>query len=181
MNSLKNAHPYVLAPHINSQVFQNFFTHLSNGGTLGIFPEGGLHDRPNLLPLKPDVAIMALCAAAQSTDPNQVIQVVSVGLKYFHPLRFRSRVVIEYGKSIAVTKKDGEFYEKNPSSVVKKMLEMITLRLKKITVSCHEYDTLLVIQAARRLYVTANREMTPLPVVVEINRRLLIGYREYAG
>lgn len=181
LDGLRDGHPYVLAPHIdNRQVFQNVFDHLNGGGCLGIFPEGGLHDRPNLLPLKPGVAIMALGAAAHSKDPNQVVNIVPVGLNYFHAHRFRSRVVIEYGKPIAVTKQDGEKYEKNPRAVVDKMLELITLRLKEITVSCDDYDTLIAIQAARRLYLSADRESIPLPVVVEMNRRLLNGYQKFS-
>lgn len=181
MDGLKNGHPYVLAPHIdNLKVFQNVFNHLNKGGALGIFPEGGLHDRPGLLPLKPGVAIMALGAAAQSTDPDQVINIVPVGLNYFHAHRFRSRVVIEFGRPIAVTKIDGEMYQKNPRNVVNKMLDLITLRLKELTVSCDDYDTLIAIQAARRLYFSANREEIPLPVVVEMNRRLLKGYQKFS-
>lgn len=181
LNGLKNGHPYVLAPHIdNLKVFQNVFDHLNKGGALGIFPEGGLHDRPGLLPLKPGVAIMALGAAAQSSDPDQVVNIVPVGLNYFHAHRFRSRVVIEYGKPIAVTKRDGELYQKNPRNVVNKMLDLITLKLKELTVSCEDYDTLIAIQAARRLYFSASREDIPLPVVVEMNRRLLKGYQKYS-
>lgn len=181
LNGLKNGHPYVLAPHIdNTKVFKNVFHHLNKGGALGIFPEGGLHDRPNLLPLKPGVAIMALGAAAESTDPDQVVNIVPVGLNYFHAHRFRSRVVIEYGKPIAVTKKDGELYQQNPRNVVNKMLDLITLRLKELTVSCDDYDTLIAIQAARRLYFSANRDSIPLPVVIQMNRRLLSGYQKYS-
>lgn len=181
MDGLRDGHPYVLAPHIdNRQVFQNVFDHLNDGGCLGIFPEGGLHDRPNLLPLKPGVAIMALGAVAHSNDPNQVVNIVPVGLNYFHAHRFRSRVVIEYGKPIAVTKQDGENYEKNPRTVVNQMLELITLRLKEITVSCDDYETLIAIQAARRLYLSTDRESIPLPVVVEMNRRLLNGYQKFS-
>lgn len=181
LDGLKDGHPYVLAPHIdNRQVFQNVFDHLNGEGCLGIFPEGGLHDRPNLLPLKPGVAIMALGAAAHSKDPNQIVNIVPVGLNYFHAHRFRSRVVIEYGKPIAVTKEDGQNYEKNPRNVVNQMLDLITLRLKEITVSCDDYDTLIAIQAARRLYLSADRESIPLPVVVEMNRRLLNGYQKFS-
>lgn len=181
LHGLKFGHPYVLAPHIdNRKVFQHVFAHLNEGGALGIFPEGGLHDRPNLLPLKPGVAIMALGAAAQSTDLNQVVSIVPVGLNYFHAHRFRSRVVIEYGKPIAVTKNDGELYEKSPRNVVNKLLDCINLRLNELTVSCDDFDTLIAVQAARRLYFSADRETLPLTLVVEMNRRLLSGYQQFS-
>ena len=33
---------------------------LVKGGTVGIFPEGGSHDRTSMLPFKPGIAVMAL-------------------------------------------------------------------------------------------------------------------------
>lgn len=178
---LKNGTSFKTAPHIdNHQVFDNVFNHLNKGKTLGIFPEGGLHDRPGLLPLKPGVGIMALGAVSKSDDPNAVVNIIPVGLNYFHAHRFRSRVVVEYGKPIRVTKKDSEMYEQNPRDVVNKLIDLITLRLKEVTVTCDDFDTLMVIQAARRLYTSVNREHIPLPLVVEMNRRLMKGYQKYS-
>lgn len=172
---------YKLAPHIDKhQLFQNVFNHLNAGNVFGIFPEGGLHDRPTLLPLKPGVAIMALGAVAQATDPNQEVKIVPVGLNYFHAHKFRSRVVVEFGKPIVVTKKDGEEYEKNPHKVVDLLLDLITLRVREVTLNCDDFDTLMTINAARRLYTSQQRKNIPLPLVVEMSRRILRGYEKYA-
>ena len=44
---------YKLAPKIDqSKVYDAVFRRLSDGGCVGIFPEGGSHDRTELLPLK---------------------------------------------------------------------------------------------------------------------------------
>lgn len=180
MSALTDGSTYVLAPYINNHhVFSEVFDHLNSNKALGIFPEGGLHDRPTLLPLKPGVAIMALGAVAKSDDPDQTVNIVPVGLNYFHAHKFRSRVVIEFGKPIVVTKEDAAAYEKNSREVVNRFLELIMLRLKEVTVTCDDYDTLIAIQAARRLYVSSNRELVPLPLVVEMNRRLIRGYQQY--
>lgn len=41
------------APHVDqSAVYKAVFSRLDHGGCIGIFPEGGSHDRPELLPLK---------------------------------------------------------------------------------------------------------------------------------
>lgn len=178
---LKEGTQFVAAPHIdNHKVFQSVFDHLNAGKVLGIFPEGGLHDRPTLLPLKPGVAIMALGAVSQSGNPDAEVNIIPVGLNYFHPHKFRSRVVVEFGKPIRVTKQDGTQYEKDSRQVVNKLLDLITLRLKEVTVTCDDYDTLMAIQAARRLYTSAQRESIPLPLVVEMNRRLIQGYQKYS-
>lgn len=182
IDMLTNGTPYKTAPHVdNHQVFNSVFEHLNKGKAMGIFPEGGLHDRPGLLPLKPGVGIMALGAVLKSEDPNAVVNIIPVGLNYFHPHRFRSRVVVEYGKPIRVTKKDGEKYEQNSREVVNRLIDLITLRLKEVTVTCDDFDTLMVIQAARRLYTSVNREHIPLPLVVEMNRRLMKGYQKYSN
>jgi glycerol-3-phosphate O-acyltransferase / dihydroxyacetone phosphate acyltransferase len=44
---------YGVAPKIDqSGVYNSVFQTLENGGSVGIFPEGGSHDRPELLPFK---------------------------------------------------------------------------------------------------------------------------------
>lgn len=181
IDRLTNGTAYKVAPHVdNNVVFQNVFNHLNGGKVLGIFPEGGSHDRPDLLPLKPGVAIMALGAASASLDAHAVINVIPVGMNYFHPHRFRSRAVIEFGKPIRVDKKRSKMYEDNSKAAVDALLETITLGLREVTVTCTDYDTLMALQAARRLYTSARREQIPLPMIVEMNRRLVRGYEKYA-
>eukprot|EP01051_Picozoa_sp_SAG22_P002099 SAG22_NODE_90_length_21067_cov_8.490843_3_plen_353_part_00 len=54
---------------------------LGRGDCLGIFPEGGSHDRSTLLPIKAGVSIMALGTMARHPSCN--VKVVPVGLTYF--------------------------------------------------------------------------------------------------
>jgi glycerol-3-phosphate O-acyltransferase/dihydroxyacetone phosphate acyltransferase len=181
----KNGTPFKLAPHIDNHViFENVFDHLAQGKAIGIFPEGGSHDRPDLLPLKPGVAIMALGAIAnlmnQGRTDIEPVNIIPVGLNYFHPHKFRSRVVLEFGKPIVVDKKWGESYQKDSRSTTTKLLDLVTLALKDVTVGCDDYDTLMALQAARRLFTSGNRENIPLPLVVEMNRRLIKGYQKYS-
>lgn len=163
----------------NSKVFQYVFNHLHTNGTVGIFPEGGSHDRPSLLPIKAGVAIMALGAAA--ADPNMKVHVVPVGLHYFHRHKFRSRAVIEYGEPIIVDSVMGQEYLLSPRPTTSKLLDKITDSLFSVTENAPDYDTLMTIQAARRLFQTyeSPQHRFSLPLVVEINRRLLVGYSKY--
>ncbi len=41
-------------------MYEAVFDKLGQGGIVGIFPEGGSHDRPDLLPIKAGISIMAL-------------------------------------------------------------------------------------------------------------------------
>jgi len=86
---------YKIAPKVDqSHVFASVWDGLSNGKNLGIFPEGGSHDQPDLLPLKVGVAICGLGAMSKYKDIQ--VRVVACGLKYFHPHRFRSKMIIEF-------------------------------------------------------------------------------------
>jgi glycerol-3-phosphate O-acyltransferase/dihydroxyacetone phosphate acyltransferase len=55
--------------------------------SIGIFPEGGSHDRSELLPLKAGVTIMALGALDKA--PETKLYIVPCGLNYFHGHKFR--------------------------------------------------------------------------------------------
>lgn len=163
----------------NSKVFQNVFNHVHTNGTVGIFPEGGSHDRPSLLPIKAGVVIMALGAAA--ADHDMKVHIVPVGLHYFHRNKFRSRAVIEYGEPIVVDGSMGQEYLESPRECTSKLLNKVTDALFSVTENAPDYDTLMTIQAARRLFQSyeAPEHKFSLPLVVEINRRLLVGYNKY--
>lgn len=162
------------APKVENDVtFQHVFDHLHKGGIINIFPEGGSHDRPDLLPIKAGVAIMALGAVA--ADPNCQVKIVPTGLNYFHRNAFRSRSVVEFGSPIVITKEYGEEYKKNPREAVGKLLDEITTALRTVTLTAPDYDTLMVIQAVRRLYA----KKVPLSLVVDMNRKFLKGYSTY--
>jgi glycerol-3-phosphate O-acyltransferase / dihydroxyacetone phosphate acyltransferase len=55
---------------------------LARNGAVGIFPEGGSHDRPEMLPLKAGVAIMAL--ETLKKFPGTKLKIVPTGLHYFN-------------------------------------------------------------------------------------------------
>ncbi|EDO15650.1 hypothetical protein Kpol_473p9 [Vanderwaltozyma polyspora DSM 70294] len=176
---IENGCTFKYAPKVdNSKVFQNVFNHLDTKGCVGIFPEGGSHDRPSLLPIKAGVAIMALGATA--ADPTLKVSIVPCGLNYFHRQKFRSRAVIEYGEPIIVDGEMGKHYKEDPRGAVSKLLKKVTDALYSVTENAPDYETLMTIQAARRLYKPAsNNKKIPLPVVCQVNRNLLLGYSKF--
>ncbi|RKF53115.1 putative acyltransferase [Golovinomyces cichoracearum] len=169
---------YKIAPKVDqTKVYDAVFDRLRGGGAVGIFPEGGSHDRTELLPLKAGVAIMALGALA--ADPNSNLKIIPCGMNYFHAHKFRSRAVIEFGNPIEVPKELVELYRNGDRrEAVSRLLETVYQSLVAVTVTSPDYDTLMLIQAARRLYNPAGRTL-PLPMVVELNRRLVKGYTHY--
>ncbi len=169
---------YKLAPHTDqTSVYEAVFDRLRNGGCVGIFPEGGSHDRTELLPLKAGVAIMALGALAES--PACGLKIVPVGMNYFHAHKFRSRAVVEFGTPFEIPPRLVTMYQNNQRrEAIGQLLDTVHQALSAVTVSAPDYDTLMMIQAARRLYNPTGKKL-PLPLVVELNRRLSKGYERY--
>ncbi|KAL4921737.1 hypothetical protein BDW62DRAFT_174373 [Aspergillus aurantiobrunneus] len=169
---------FKVAPHVDqSAVYDAVFGRLLAGGCIGIFPEGGSHDRPNLLPLKPGVALMALGTLAENPDCG--LKIVPCGMNYFHAHKFRSRAVIEFGNPLEVPRELVKQYSSGDRrGAVGSLLDLIYQSLVAVTVPSPDYETLMVIQAARRLYNTKGKKL-PLPMVVELNRRLVQGYTHF--
>ncbi|KAH9830550.1 putative acyltransferase [Teratosphaeria destructans] len=169
---------FSVAPHIDqSAVYDAVFKRIRSGGCIGIFPEGGSHDRTELLPLKAGLAIMALGALAE--DPTCGVTIVPVGMNYFHAHKFRSRAVIEFGAPIEIDPELVERYRNGDRRApVQQLLETVYDRLTAVTTLAPDYDTLMLIQAVRRLYNPKGKRL-PLPMVVELNRRLIKGYTVY--
>ncbi|EDP50502.1 hypothetical protein KXW98_001181 [Aspergillus fumigatus] len=169
---------FKVSPHVDqTAVYQAVFGRLNAGGCVGIFPEGGSHDRPNLLPLKAGVALMALGTLADNPDCG--LKIVPCGMNYFHAHKFRSRAVIEFGNPIEVPREVVDQFKRGEKrEAVGALLDTIYQGLVSVTVTSPDYETLMVIQAARRLYNTKGKNL-PLPMVVELNRRLVKGYTHY--
>ncbi|POW11904.1 hypothetical protein PSTT_04978 [Puccinia striiformis] len=180
INSESVGIPFKVLPYVDqTQMYGKVFDKLKNGGCLGIFPEGGSHDRTDLLPLKAGVSIMAL--GAMSSNPEITVRIVPVGLSYFHPHRFRSRAVVEFGTPIEIPQelvRDFEKGDDHKKAAIGKVMELVYDGLKSVTVQAPDYDTLQVIQAARRLYRPPDRHVS-LSTVVELNKRFITGYLRY--
>ncbi|KAF9190102.1 hypothetical protein BGZ50_000451 [Haplosporangium sp. Z 11] len=171
---------YKCMPHMDqSNVYKTVFDRLNAGHCVGIFPEGGSHDRAEMLPLKAGVTIMALGALA--ANPNLDLKIVTCGLNYFHPHRFRSRAVVEFGEPMTVPPELVEMYKKGGADkreACGKLLDTIYDGLKNVTLNAPDYETLMVIQAARRLYKPIHRKLQ-ISQVVELNRRFVAGYLRF--
>ncbi|KAI8641010.1 hypothetical protein BD408DRAFT_418933 [Parasitella parasitica] len=168
---------YKCMPHVEQDsVYRCVHDELNNGRCITIFPEGGSHDRAEMLPLKAGVTLMALGAMAKYEGLD--VKIVPCGLNYFHAHRFRSRAVIEFGNPITVS---AELVQKFKSGGIAKreacsnLLDSIYNALKTVTINAGSYETLMLIQAARRLYKPAHKKLH-LSQVVDLNRRFLIGY-----
>jgi glycerol-3-phosphate O-acyltransferase/dihydroxyacetone phosphate acyltransferase len=157
-------------------VFEKVLDRLAAGGAVGIFPEGGSHDRTELLPLKVGIALIAY-SALEKDGIN--IPIIPVGLSYFRAHRWRGKAVVEYGKPTLVnpaTLADYKAGGQLKRQTCNKFLEQIESAMRSVIVSTPDYETLELIHTARRLY---QRQKGPMEATEkqDLSRRMSEGYR----
>lgn len=102
---------YKIIPKIDQNtLFNSVYEHLKNGKVLGIFPEGGSHDRTDLLELKAGIAIMALGAMNKF---NINVKIVPIGLNYYKAEEFRSKVIVDIGRAYEIPKNLAEMFRQD--------------------------------------------------------------------
>lgn len=163
-----------------SEVFDEVFNRLHRGDCVGIFPEGGSHDRTNMLPLKAGVTIMALGAMAKYKEQGLKVKLIPCGLNYFHASRFRSRVCVYFGEAIECEPDLVNLYASGKAGkrqACGKLLDRIQAALESVMVTTEDRETLRLMQLARRLYSPESR--LPPGVKVQVTRRFALGYRKF--
>lgn len=165
---------YKVHPKVDqSAMFSSVFTALKRGRCLGIFPEGGSHDRTDLLPLKAGVAIIALDALHKH---HMHVPIVPVGLNYFKGHRFGGRVVVEFGPPIVVPQQIYAKYETDRHGAVDDLLQLVSTGMRSVIVPTPDYHTLQQIYMARRLFVPDGLKLSA-EQTMDLNRRFAIGLK----
>lgn len=173
---LAEATKFKVAPKVDqNEVFEYVFQSLSKGQAVGIFPEGGSHDRPDLLPFKAGITIMALGAAAKY---GADVRIIPVGLNYFTGHRFRSRAYVDIGDPIMLSPALIEKYKQggqHKREACAQLLDEVSRGSHGVVATAPDHDTLRLIWAVRRLYRPAGVRLSPAQKV-ELTRRFEFGY-----
>jgi len=165
---------YKVHPKVDqSAMYNNVYGGLRKGRCLGIFPEGGSHDRTDLLPLKAGVAVIALDAY---TKYHMTVPIVPVGLNYFSGHRFGGRVVVEFGPPIVVPEQVYIQNETDRKGAVEALLQLIATGMRGVIVPTPDYHTLQMIYMARRLYVPDGLKLSA-EQTMDLNRRFAVAIR----
>eukprot|EP00301_Raphidiophrys_heterophryoidea_P023482 c7354_g3_i1.p1 GENE.c7354_g3_i1~~c7354_g3_i1.p1 ORF type:complete len:618 (-),score=145.97 c7354_g3_i1:266-2119(-) len=174
---LSNPSSYQILPYIDqSGTFDQVYDKLAMGSTIGIFPEGGSHDRTQLLPLKAGVSVMALGAMVKYPGLN--VQIVPIGLNYDSGHHFRSKVLVDIGHPIQVTPELIREYQQggeNRKKAGTALLEKVLLALRSVVVETRDYQTLRMLQLMRRMIQHPDHTPTPEERFV-VTQELAIGY-----
>jgi glycerol-3-phosphate O-acyltransferase/dihydroxyacetone phosphate acyltransferase len=133
-------------------VYEKVLDKLASGGCIGIFPEGGSHDRTDLLPLKVGIALIAY-SALEKDDLH--VPIVPVGLNYFRSHRWRGRATVEFGEPIWVDPSTLNDYKAGGAvrhRVCNELLDRIQDSMRSVIVATRDYESLQLVHTARRLY-----------------------------
>ncbi len=130
---------------------------LARGGTIGICPEGVSHDEPRLRPIKTGAARIAL--ASVSTGEVVGLTIVPAGLYYTSKTKFRSAVLLYFGKPIEVTAVQVESDGNPPRSAVRELSNRIECALREVILDAEHEEALQTITRAERIFSSeANEE-----------------------
>jgi glycerol-3-phosphate O-acyltransferase/dihydroxyacetone phosphate acyltransferase len=159
---------YLISERIdNSEMYAEVYGTLRGNNAIGIFPEGGSHDRPSLLPLKAGVALFSLGSAERGVNPT----IIPFGLTYFYGHRFRSVAHIEFGKPIVASADMVKRFTSNKREVTQEFLQTLDASLRGITINAPDYDTIKFIHEFRRLFQPHN-VILPAQQYLQLFRRL---------
>ncbi len=155
--AMKSSQKFKIIPNLDhSKFYSSVFQRLSEGKSIGIFPEGGSHDRSDLLPLKAGISLIALEAMKLS---GKAIPVVPVGINYLSGHRFRSRVFVEIGKPIIPDNALLAQFSKGGATkreAVSSFLNQIHVGLKRCTVGATDYTHFQFFRMMNKLYLPVN-------------------------
>ena len=158
------------------EIFEKVLDRLAMGGVFGIFPEGGSHDRTDLLPLKVGVALIAYSALERD---GVSVPIVPVGLNYFRTHRWRGKCLVEYGDPVYIQPGSLKEFQKGGASkraVCSDLLDRIKDSMRSVIVTMPDYESLQVVHTARRLY-QRNSEAIDGKGKQDLLRRFAVGYK----
>lgn len=149
-DDMKNGVHFKILPKVNQSDVYNIVTDsLKDGDTIGIFPEGFSHDRTNLLPLKPGVAIMALCALAEGIED---VSIIPVGLSYSKLYQLQGCVTVFYGNAIIISQDLCKEYNKNHRETISLLLSKVEEGMRSCMLTSKNHEMSRCIELCVSLY-----------------------------
>jgi glycerol-3-phosphate O-acyltransferase/dihydroxyacetone phosphate acyltransferase len=149
---------------------------LARGGTIGICPEGVSHDEPRLRPIKTGAARIALGAA--STGEVTDLKIIPAGLYYTSKTKFRSAVLLYFGKPIEVQPVELETDGNPPRAAVKELSNRIECALREVMLDAEHEEALQTISRAERIFSSeTNEESESLAQELQLQQRFVKAYQ----
>eukprot|EP01135_Chromosphaera_perkinsii_P001747 Nk52_evm16s210 gene=Nk52_evmTU16s210 len=157
-----------------TKVYDEVWGTLHSGNAIAIFPEGGSHDRTELLPLKAGVTMM--CLGAMTKYKGLDVKIVPCGLNYLKAHKFRSTAFVEYGKPITIPAELVERYQTDKRGACGELLDKVQDAMLSVVTQAPDYQTLQLIRTVRRLYIPDDVHLTPAQYL-HITRRFTTAHK----
>ncbi|RUS31415.1 hypothetical protein BC938DRAFT_477864 [Jimgerdemannia flammicorona] len=140
--------PFKCLPDVNQEsIYRSVHKTLNEGNCIAIFSDGSFHDHTEMLPLKAGVTVMVL--GAMHAHLGLDVKIVPCRLNYFHPHKFHSCAMFEFGMLITISLELVEKFKNSRAEkheVCGKLLDTNYNALKSITVRVLDYKTLMVVE-----------------------------------
>ena len=127
----------------NHDAFEALYEVLTQGGAMGIFPEGISHNGTQLSELKTGAARIALAMKERGIN----VQLVPCGLTYLRRDHFRSAVLIQFGDALSV-----EDLYRQGKETARALTDQMEMHLRALTVNAETWEDLSLLDTVRRLY-----------------------------
>lgn len=150
---------------------------LARGGTIGICPEGVSHNEPRLRPIKTGAARIAV--AAVSTGEVRDLKIVPAGLYYTSKTKFRSAVLLYFGKPLDVSPVELDPDGNPPRSAVRELSNRIECALREVMLDAEHEEALQTITRAERIFSSETNEEAndSLAEELQLQQRFVKAYR----
>jgi 1-acyl-sn-glycerol-3-phosphate acyltransferase len=159
----------------NQEMFVAARKLLASGGTIGICPEGVSHDEPRLRPIKTGAARIAL--AAVSTGEVSDLKIVPAGLYYTSKTKFRSAVLLYFGKPLEVEPVELDADGSPPRPAVKELSNRIESALRGVMLDAEHEEALQTITRAERIFNSEPGEEESLAEELQLQQRFVRAYQ----
>ncbi|CAE6522533.1 unnamed protein product [Rhizoctonia solani] len=145
----------------NQVLFRSTFDALAKGDIVGVFPEGTSYTAPQIMQVKDGIAWSALeymkwnrsrQKSGEKPSPDAVI--VPVGIVYTEKSRYRSGVIVEFGKPITMDQYEAQFLSEEDGAArtcAKNLTKLITSQMRSLTINAPDWDTMYSAKMARSL------------------------------
>ena len=137
----------------NQKLFESSITSLEEGRALLLFPEGVSYTESRIQPLKTGAA--RVVQAYEQKYPDRKIAIVPCGLNYIAKARWRSHVLLEFGKPLYLVRSIEDERDQ-----VRDLTHRLEIAILNLTLNAADMETLLDLRLSRQIYVDG-RELSP--------------------
>ncbi len=144
----KNEH--VDAGERNVRSFEACYEVLEKGGAIGVFPEGLTHLDRQVKKVKTGTARIAF--EAEVRNKWQLgLNIVPVGLNFYHPTRMRGKIFVNFGRSIRVADFK-EQYEQDSENTVYRFTDLIHDKIQQHIIHLNDETTQQLLGDLEHIY-----------------------------